>query len=45
LLVAGLPVAQVAFDVIKTVTTALSAIEVEVNVGLLVPAFDPFTLH
>jgi len=45
LLVAGLPVAQVALEVITTVTTALSANVVVVNVGLLVPAFAPFTFH
>jgi hypothetical protein len=37
LLVAGLPVAQVALEVITTVTTALSAKVVDVKVGLLVP--------
>ena len=45
LLVAGLPVAQVALEVITTVTISLSAKAVEVKVGLLVPAFDPFTFH
>jgi hypothetical protein len=45
LLVAGLPVAQVAFDVITTVTISLSAKVSEVNVGLFVPAFTPLTFH
>ena len=45
LLVAGLPVAQVAFDVITTVTTSLSVNVVEVKMGLLLPAFVPFTFH
>jgi hypothetical protein len=45
LLVAGLPVAHVAFEVITTVTTSLFANVFVVNVLLLVPALDPFTFH
>ena len=36
---------QVAFDVIDTDTTSLFASVVEVNVGLLEPWLDPFTVH
>ena len=45
LLVAGLPVAQVAFDVITTVTTLLFDNVLVVNVALLLPALAPFTFH
>ena len=45
LLVAGLPVAQVAFEVITTVTTSLLVRVLVVNVALLLPAFAPFTFH
>jgi hypothetical protein len=45
LLVAGLPVAQVAFEVITTVTTSLLDKVLVVNVALLLPAFAPFTFH
>jgi hypothetical protein len=45
LLVEGLPVAHVALEVITTVTISLSANVSEVNVGLFVPAFTPFTFH
>ena len=45
LLVAGLPVAHVAFDVITTVTTSLLDNVLVVNVALFVPAFVPFTFH
>ena len=38
-------VAQLAFDVIITVTWSLFASELEVNVAELVPAFTPFTCH
>jgi hypothetical protein len=45
LLVAGLPVAQVAFEVITTVTTSLLDKVLVVNVAPLLPAFVPFTFH
>ena len=45
LLVAVEVVAQLAFDVIITVTWSLFASELEVNVAELVPAFTPFTCH
>jgi hypothetical protein len=45
LLVAGLPVAHIAFDVITTVTTSLLDKVLVVNVALLLPAFTPFTFH
>jgi len=45
LLVAVEVVAQLAFDVIITVTWSLFASELDVNVGELVPAFTPFTCH
>ena len=45
LLVAGFPVAHVAFEVITTVTTSLSDKLVVVNAGLFIPAFVPFTFH
>jgi hypothetical protein len=37
--------AQAAFEVIITVTTSLLFNVVVVNVGLLFPAFTPFTCH
>ena len=37
--------AQLAFEVITTVTTSPLAKVVEVNVGELVPALAPFTFH
>jgi hypothetical protein len=37
--------AHVAFDVITTVTLSLLFSVVDVNVGLFVPTFTPFTLH
>jgi hypothetical protein len=43
--VAGLPVAQVADDVITTVTASLFARVVEVKVGLFVPTFPPLIFH
>ena len=43
--VAGLPVAQVAFDVSTQVTTSLLFKVAEVNVVELVPLFVPFTFH
>lgn len=43
--VAGLPVAQVAFEVRTQVTTSLLARAVEVYVLLLVPTFEPLTFH
>ena len=45
LLVAVEVVAQLALDVIITVTWSLFASELEVNVAELVPAFTPFTCH
>jgi hypothetical protein len=42
---AGFPDTQVKDDVIITVTTSLLASVVLVNVGLLVPTFDPFICH
>lgn len=45
LLVAGLPVAQVAFEVICTVTTSLLARAVVVNALLFMPALLPFIFH
>ena len=45
LLVAVEVVAQLALDVIITVTWSLIASELEVNVAELVPAFTPFTCH
>ena len=45
LLVAGLPVAQVAFEVIITVTGWPLVRVVVVNVGLFVPALVPLTFH
>jgi hypothetical protein len=45
LLVAGLPVVQVAFEVITTVTTSLLVRVLVVNLALLLPAFTPFTFH
>ena len=45
LLVAVGVLAQVALLVINTVTTSASAIEEDVNVALLVPAFIPFIFH
>lgn len=44
-LVAVTGLAQGAFDVNTTVTTSLLARVVDVNVGLLVPAFVPLTFH
>jgi hypothetical protein len=44
-LVAGLPVAQVALDVKITVTTCPLVSAEVVKVLLLVPAFTPFTCH
>ena len=43
--VAGLPVAQVADEVITTVTISLLARVVELKVALFVPAFTPLTFH
>ena len=43
--VAGLPVAQVAFDVNTQVTVFPFVNVADVNVGELVPAFTPFTFH
>jgi hypothetical protein len=43
--VAGEPVAQVAFEVITTVTICPFVNDVVVNVALFVPAFVPFTRH
>jgi len=43
--VAGEPVAQTALEVITTVTICPFVSVVVVNVGLLVPAFTPFTFH
>ena len=43
--VAGEPVAQVAFDVITTVTVWPFVNVVVVYVGLLVPTFAPLTFH
>jgi hypothetical protein len=43
--VAGLPVAQLALDVITTETASLLASVVDVNVGLFVPAFEPLIFH
>ena len=45
LLVAVEVVAQLALDVIITVTWSLFASELDVNVGELVPAFTPLTCH
>ena len=44
-LVAGLPVAQVALDVNTTVTISPLFKVVVVNILLLVPALAPFTFH
>lgn len=43
--VAGEPVAQVAFDVMMTLTMSPLFNVVVVNVVLFVPAFAPFTCH
>ena len=43
--VAGFPETHVAFEVITTETTSLLIRVVEEKVGLLVPAFIPFTFH
>jgi hypothetical protein len=43
--VAGEPVTQVRLEVITQVTTSALARVAEVKVGLLVPAFTPFTFH
>jgi hypothetical protein len=45
LLVTVAGVAQVAFDVITTVTLSLLLSVVVVKLGLLVPTFTPFTCH
>ena len=43
--VAGLPVAQVALEVITQTTVFPFANELLVYVALLVPTFDPFNFH
>ena len=43
--VAGLPDAQVALEVIATVTTSLLESVVDVKFGLLVPAFELLIFH
>ena len=43
--VAGEPVAQIAFDVSKQVTTSLLFNKAEENVLAFVPAFTPLTFH
>jgi hypothetical protein len=43
--VAGLPVTQVAEEVITTVTTSLLESVADVKVGLFVPTFKPLTFH
>jgi hypothetical protein len=43
--VAGLPVAQVADEVITTVIMSLLENVVDVKVGLFVPTFEPLIFH
>jgi hypothetical protein len=43
--VAGLPDAQIAEEVITTVTTSVLVSVVDVKIGLFVPTFEPLTFH